>query len=78
MGHKEKKQKQNRAKASNQAMTHTKALISNTDCKINSLQSTEYNKRKGTNTLHSMVNGEGLSASLGKAETEESTTICFS
>jgi hypothetical protein len=30
------------------------------------------------NPLHSMVNGEGLSSNLGKAETEESTTICFS
>ena len=31
-----------------------------------------------SNPLHSIANGEGLSANLGKAETEESTTICFS
>ena len=33
---------------------------------------------KDLNPLHSIANGVGLSANLGKAETEESTTICFS
>ena len=38
-------------------------------------------KKKNTkdlNPLHNIANGVGLSANLGKAETEESTTICFS
>ena len=52
-------------------------------CKTHSFHTERYKYRlKGpyTDTPHSMVNDidEGLSASLGKAETEESTTICFS